>query len=446
MTRRKPRRRPAPKRRADPALGKSLDLTVERIGHAGDGIGRFHDHPVYIPFALPGDRLTVRLTERRGEGYVAEATAETARKIERETPPCSHFECCGGCQLQHLPTEDYRHWKQTQVENALGARGFTDIDIKPLIPGHPAARRRLRLAFDKSGKNIQLGLRARQSRAVIPISHCPITAPAITDRLKALQTLLAELDMASEGGELQATTADNGLDLLLQTPTPPGLADLERLTHFAESQDLARLAWRPDAATQAEPLAARRPVQIKMGGIPVDLPIGAFLQATEEAETAIRAAITEAIGDAHSIIDLFAGCGAFSLPFAAKDRDVTAIERDQAMIQALKNAARRAGLEPKLKAEARDLDRNPLLDVELQKTDAVILDPPRAGALNQCRGLARSDVPRLAMVSCNPATFARDARLLADGGYHLTAVQPIDAFLWSTEIELIGAFQRQLPP
>jgi 23S rRNA (uracil1939-C5)-methyltransferase len=183
-----------------------------------------------------------------------------------------------------------------------------------------------------------------------------------------------------------------------------------------------------------------------MGGVPVDLPIGAFLQATEQAETAIRAAVLEAIGAASRVADLFAGCGAFGLPLAAEGREIMAYERDPAMLGALQAAARAAGIDRRLTAAMRDLERQPLDQVDLDRLDAAIVDPPRAGARSQVERLAGSSIEKIAMVSCNPATFARDARRLADGGYHLAWVQPIDAFLWSAQIELVAAFTRSKPP
>ncbi len=437
----------------DPAGGREIDLRIEAIGHSGDGIGRFEGVPVFVPFALPGDHLIVRLDARRQGGFAA-SMREVITAAPRSIPPCSHFERCGGCQLQHLFPDDYQRWQIHQVKKALSSRGLTGIEIRPVIEGRPATRRRLRLAFDRGqrerpgcriepdGGTVDLGFRERYGRTVVSISACPIALPSLTALLPSLKALLGRLAMAKEGGEILLTAADTGIDLLLQTPSSPDLADRERLGAFAESADLARLAWRPDAHETGEPIAARRPVRIDMGGIAVDLPIGAFLQATRHAETAIRESITEAIRDGEHIVDLFAGCGAFSLPFAASGRKASAFERDPAMIDALTGAAKSAPIDRCLQAAVRDLDRAPLRRDELTAIDVVILDPPRVGARTQVEQLAASEVKNIAMVSCNPATFARDAHLLIDGGYRLLWVQPIDAFLWSAQIELVGAFAR----
>lgn len=443
----KPKARSADKQH--PAIGRQIDLSIDSIGHGGDGIGFFEDSPVFVPFALPGDQLTVTLTERRGEGFFA-TIAQEHRTAARAEPVCPHFGRCGGCQLQHLPTADYTKWKIDQVRKTLATRGLGEVEIRPLINAAPATRRRVRLAFERSkttDSTLNLGFRERHRRTIVPIEACPIALPAITKLLPALNRLLGDLEMTAKGGEILLTAADTGIDFLLQTALAPNLADREALGAFADKQDLARLTWRMDAHAPAEPIADRRPVQIKMADITVDLPIGAFLQASDQAEAAIRQAINEAIGQSHRIADLFTGCGAFSLPLAAAaGHKVKAYERDPAMIQALKVAARRAGIDRAIHAEVRDLDQTPLQAQDLQNTDAVILDPPRAGAKTQVEAIATSPSPkRIVMASCNPATFARDARLLIDAGYRLTSIQPIDAFLWSTEIELVGAFEHPIP-
>ena len=437
----------------DPAIGLEHEVEIQVIGSNGDGVAHVDGKPVFVPSALPGDRLCVRLTARRGDGYAAATVAEH-HLSERATPPCPHFGRCGGCQLQHLKADDYKRWKVRQIEAALASRGFADVDIRPLIEGKPATRRRLRLAFPPPAspagsrmlnKNRLLGFRARQSRDIVPIETCPVALPSLLAILPPLNDLLNGLDLAKEGGELHLTATDTGIDLLIEAAPSPNLADLERLGLFADQHDLARLAWRSDPSSMPEPVAIRRPATIRMSGVPVDLPIGAFLQATEQAEHAIREAVVKAIGLADLVGDLFAGCGAFGLPLAAAGRRVVAFERDPAMVGAMNAAARSAGINRHLIANQRDLDRQPLDQADLDTLDAIIIDPPRAGARTQVNALAASSIKKIAMASCNPATFARDARILTDGGYRLSWIQPIDAFLWSAQIELVAAFERHGP-
>lgn len=440
------RRHDVRSKKHDPAIGLEVDVTIDAIGRNGDGIGRFEHGAVYVAGALPGDRLTVRLSARRGDGYAADVVAEHSR-AQRRQPSCRHFGDCGGCQLQQVPTQDYQDWKRRQVETALASRGLDSIPILPIIEGRPATRRRLRLAFQLRGKSMALGFRQRHGQDVVDIAECPVAMAMIARLFCPLRLCLAKLPMGRSGGEVAITASGSGLDLLLETPLEPALTDREGLAALAEQEDLARISWRPAPTTPPEPIAARREVIVEVAGQPLALPPGAFLQATEPTETAIRVAVTQAIGDARRIADLFAGCGAFSLPFAKEGRSVHAFEQDKSMIEALTVTAGRAGLKGSLRTAVRDLDREPLSGDELAVFDALILDPPRAGARAQAKAIATSSGPKkIAMVSCNPVTFARDARVLIDAGYRLAWVQPIDAFLWSAQIELVGAFDRAIAP
>jgi 23S rRNA (uracil1939-C5)-methyltransferase len=416
------------------------EVTIESIGARGDGVAKLGAARMFIPLTMPGDRLYVRSIGRRGDDLVG-APLEWLQQAPRAEPPCPHFGTCGGCQLQHVPRAQYRAWKRQQVLVALAHKGLDGIRVEPLIDGHPGGRRRARFAFERHGAAVRLGFRERSGRRVVDIGVCPVVAPHLVDLLPALHALLARLDLASGGGEVQVTTSTSGVDLEI-IGAPPSLADREALAAFAQAQDVARISWCSEGASEAEPIVQRRAPSALFGQVPVDLPPGAFLQATAAAEAVIRDAARRAIGDASRIADLFAGCGTFSLPFAAAGRTVHAVERDPAMLGALEQAARRAGLADRITAERRDLQQAPLAGAELARFDALVVDPPRAGARAQAAALAAAHVARLAMVSCNPATFARDARILIDGGYRCLWVQPIDAFLWSSRIEVVGAFAR----
>jgi 23S rRNA (uracil1939-C5)-methyltransferase len=427
-----------------PKVGDVVELTVTELGAQGDGVGRSGGTPVFLPFSLPGERWRARLLARRGDGFVA-APLAALDQAARQAPPCPHFGTCGGCQLQHLPAADYARWQRQTVVQALARRGLHDVPVAAPVITPPASRRRVRLGFTADPGGVRLGFRVRAGHALVDVAECPVARPEIVALLPALRDLLRRLEMARRGGEILVTASASGLDLLLTTALPPGLAEREALAGFAARADLARIAWRASAGDPAEPIAARRPVVVDFAGVRVELPPGAFLQATEFAEDAIRTAVALAIGDARRIADLFAGCGTLALPFAAAGRLALAVDAEQPMLTAAEGAARHAGCRDRLTTERRDLERAPLAGRALARLDAVVLDPPRAGASAQAAALATSRVPRIAMVSCNPATFARDARTLTDGGYRLLAVQPIDAFLWSSQIELVGAFARDQP-
>jgi 23S rRNA (uracil1939-C5)-methyltransferase len=425
-----------------PDIGDLVEVAIEEVGARGDGIARLGRVKVFVPLALPGDRLEVRLRARRGsDGFAAEPTARRC-EAARARPPCVHFGRCGGCQLQHLPAADYAAWQRRQVRQALARRGLGDAIVEAPQVTPPASRRRVRLAFAPRAAGIRLGFRVRSGHELIGITQCPVALPEIVRLLPALRALLRQLDLTRRGGELDIMASASGLDLLLTAPLEPELVDRETLAEFATRHDLARVAWRAGPRTPAEPLVIRRPVQVRFAGVSVEPPPGAFLQATDFAEAAIRAAVVDAIGDARRIADLFAGCGTLGLPLAAAGGVVRAVDGDGGMLGALRQAAERAGFGPRITTEVRDLERAPLAAAELDRFDALILDPPRAGAAAQAARLAAARVPRVALVSCHPASFARDARILVEGGYRLAWVRPIDAFLWSSQIELVGALRR----
>jgi 23S rRNA (uracil1939-C5)-methyltransferase len=430
-------------RTAKERAGEVAEVTIEVLGSRGDGIGRLRGTPVFVAFALPGERLQVRIVGRRGEGVVGEPLARLS-EVPRAEPPCPHFGVCGGCRLQHLPQASYAGWIVEQLRAALARHGLEGVPIEPPLITPPASRRRGRFAFARRGGRVRLGLRARASHEIVDLAVCRVVVPEIEALLPPLRAMLGCLGPGMRAGEVQITRAASGLDLLLRTRSAPALADREQLASFATERDLARLCWQADAWAEPEPVVVRRPVGVAFEGVQVELPPGAFLQASSAAETGIRAAITSALGDAAHVADLFAGCGTFALPLARAGTHVLAVERNGAMVDALQKAARAADLGGRLVARRRDLERRPLAGAELDGLEGAVLDPPRAGAKAQAAALAGSAVPRIAIASCNPSTFARDARILVDGGFELLWVRPIDAFLWSAELELVAALGRRL--
>jgi 23S rRNA (uracil1939-C5)-methyltransferase len=423
--------------------GEAHEVVIEAIGARGDGVARRGGARVFVPLTLPGDRLRVRIVGRRGDGLVAEPV-ERREESPRARPPCPHFGACGGCQLQHAPAVQYRAWKREQVAAAMAKHGLLDVPVEPLESTPPGTRRRARFAFARRGAALRLGFRERSGHRVIALSTCPVLVPELVALLGPLRALLARLELARPGGEVEVTLSATGLDLQIMAADLPVLGDRETLAAFADGHDLARISWAPGPDVEAEPIVLRRAPSVMFHEVRVDLPPGAFLQATTPAEAAILGAVLKAINQAPRVADLFAGCGTIGLPLAAAGRTVHAVETEAAMLEALRQAARRAGFGGRVTTERRDLQRVPLAGAELGAFDAVVLDPPRGGARAQAAALAASDVPRVAMVSCNPATFARDARLLVDGGHRCLWVRPVDAFLWSSRIELVAAFARGL--
>lgn len=428
------------------AATEEVVLTVDSVGARGDGIARHRGEPVYLPFTAPGDRVWARLGPTRGAGRAGEVL-ELLSAGARAKPACPHFGSCGGCALQHLADDAYVHAKEAQVAAALRQHGLDAAVMAPLHRLAPGTRRRARFALHRprgAAAAPVIGFSARASHRIVDMQACAVLHPALVALVAPLRRMAPALWPQGAAGAATATLGDTGIDLLLDLAAAPDLAALEALADFAAAQDLARLAWRAPGMAEPTPAAQRRPPRIVFSGVAVELPAEAFLQASAEAEAVLVAEVFAGLGAAHRVADLFAGLGTFS--FALADRaQIHAVEGDRAALRALTAAAARAGLAGRVTGECRDLETRPLLADELKGFEAVVFDPPRAGARAQSAALAASAVPRIVAVSCNPASFARDARLLVDGGYRLTCVQPIDQFVWSPHVELAAQFERGAP-
>ncbi len=392
--------------------------TIIRIGARGDGVtaaGR------YVPMTAPGDIVQPDGTILAGP--------------HRAVPPCRHFPECGGCQLQQLDDAAFADFLIDRVASALAGQGLDRPEILPPHVSPPNSRRRASLRAERRGSQVLLGFNAEASHRIIDMRECHILRPELFALVDPLRKLMATLLRPRASGGVRMTLADQGADILLDKVEVEGLEATEALALFAETHGLARLAVDDGlgAQTRWEP----EPVTVTLGGVPVPLPHGAFLQATREGEEALVAAVREAVGPARIVADLFAGLGTFALALEGR---ILAAEGARDAVLALKSAANRA--QRQLFVDHRDLFRRPLDLKELARFEAVVLDPPRAGAKEQIPLLARSTVPRVAYVSCNPATFARDAKALVEGGYRLEWVKPVGQFRWSTHVELVGSFTR----
>ena len=386
---------------------------IVRIAARGDGVSASGK---YVAFAVPGDVLLDDGTLDPGPGH--------------QVPPCRHFPQCGGCQLQHLTDAAYADYCASRIVGALVQHDL-ETDIRPTYLSPPRTRRRATLRALKVGGGVQLGFNEAGSSRIIDLKECHILEPRLFAMLGPLRGLLATILPNKRSGEVQLTLADQGVDVSLKGVSVEGYEAAEALNAFAEGQGLARLSI--DEGYGPENRFEPQPVTVSLSGRPVALPAGAFLQATSDGEAALVASVREAVGGASHTADLFAGLGTFAL---AVDGMVTAAEAAREAILALKSAA------PRIEVQHRDLYRRPLDREELATFDAVILDPPRSGAQDQVRELAASPVPRIAYVSCNPATFARDAEILVGGGCRLEWVRPVGQFRWSTHVELAAAFAR----
>ena len=415
--------------------GEDVLLTVERVGQRGDGIAHWRGEPVYLPFTAPGDRLRARLVKRRGDGWSAQVDAVLVPGL-RTAPVCRHFGACGGCALQHLDDRAYSAAKIAWLEAALAHHGLRAGSLHPLRRLKPGTRRRARFHLARG----RVGYHARQSHRLINVAECAVIAPPLLALLAPLRRLSLVLFERAEGGTANTTLSETGIDLVIELPQAPDLGRLEALAGFAAAENLARLSWR--CGGEIAPVARRRQPRATLSGVAVDLPPDAFLQPSLEAEVALSEVVIEMAGGACSVADLYAGIGTFTFALAGKAK-LHAVEGAAESVSALARAASRAGLAERVSAEHRDLAARPLDAEELATFDAVIFDPPYAGAREQSPALAASRVPRVIAVSCNPASFARDARSLVDGGYRLVEIRPFDAFVWSANLELVALFERR---
>jgi len=408
-------------------------LTISRLGHRGDGIADTNVGPVFIAYTLPGETVEVQEfpvhPERRHLLRVETPSAE------RIAPICPHFGVCGGCQTQHWNFDRYKQWKRDLIVQALRQAGL-DAPVAELIDAHGAGRRRAVLHARRSANDVlEVGFAAYRAHRIISIDRCPVLSESLANAIPAAWALAGALGAMKKPLDIQVTAADAGLDIDVRGsgPMPPQRA--AALVRVAETHRLARLT------RHGELIAQRTAPTVRMGRAIVTLPPGSFLQATLEGEAVLARLVIEHIEGAKSVADLFCGVGPFALRLAECAR-VVAADSDAGAIGALRDAAKNtSGLKP-IAAETRDLFRSPFLPSELKRVDAVVFDPPRQGAEAQARELAASKVPLVIAVSCNAATFARDARILVDGGYRLIAVTPVDQFRYSAHVEIAGRFER----
>jgi 23S rRNA (uracil1939-C5)-methyltransferase len=408
-------------------------LVIDHVGHRGDGVAFADGQTVYVPYALAGETVEVAPVpdhpDRRRLLQVERASPQ------RVAPFCQHFGICGGCAIQHWETERYRAWKRDIVVETL-AQAKLACEVAPLIDAHGLGRRRITLHAGMGTHDVlKVGFAAANSHDIIPVDRCPILAPGLSGALDAGWAIAEPLISIGKPLDIQITATDNGLDIDMRGSGPLPAATIAMLSRVAEQHRLARLT------RHGELVLMRAPPTIAVGAARVTLPPGSFLQATTAGEEALAALVSVHCGRAKHIADLFCGVGPFALRLAATSR-ISAFDGDAGAVTALQKAATStAGLRP-IKAEARDLFRRPLMPQELRDYDAVVFDPPRQGAQAQVRQLAASKIPAVVAVSCNVATFARDARILVDGGYTIEGVTPVDQFRHTPHVELVAKFKR----
>lgn len=429
---RPPPRRRKPARRAPPPA-QPVEVVAGALGARGDVVADHEGQRLYIPHALPGERLEVRPLEARGDGRAAELLRVIEAAPERVEPACPHFGSCGGCALQHLAPAAEARWKRDLLVAALARKGLGDVPVAATVSVPPGTRRRAVMAYRRTRSGVILGFNARQSHQIVDVMACPVLCPELMALLPGLRRLLPDILPPGAAGDLHLQWTDSGADVRLDLPAAPDLSGREALASMAEALDLARLLLRVDGAD--EPVSIRRQPVVHFRGVAVALPPGAFLQPSKAGEHALRDLVLAGLEEVEGpVADLFCGLGTFSLPLAARHA-VTAVDGDAAAVGALSATG-------KVRAAVRNLFTDPMVGPELAPFAGIVFDPPRAGAQAQAEALAADGPPLVVAVSCAPASFARDARTLVDGGYRLASVTPVDQFAWSPHVELVAVLRR----
>lgn len=411
-------------------------LEIAAVGAEGDGIARTAAGPVFVPFTLPGETVAVARVKNHGMPISWSKTSP-----ERVAPPCRHFGpegkggTCGGCTLQHWADRPYHDFKRQLLIDALKAQGI-EAEVAPLVACLPEERRRVTMTARLTEKGVVLGFLQANTHHIVPVEECPISMPAIVSRLDIVRRLVAALGSGSEPFRIAIGATLSGLDINMMDMKKPDPRKRQAATDVVlREKGIARIS------VEGEIIVEPQKPLLDVGGVPVVLPPGSFTQATARAEEAMAALVTGHLSRSKRVADLFSGLGTFALRLARKSA-VHAVEFDAPALAALDHAARHAqGLKP-ISIERRDLFRRPMQPMDLKNFDGLCFDPPRAGAEQQCRELARSKVQKIAAVSCNPVTLARDLRILVDGGYKLKSVTPIDQFLWSSHVEAVALLER----
>ncbi|QKK24826.1 class I SAM-dependent RNA methyltransferase [Rhizobium hidalgonense] len=411
-------------------------VTIDKLGAQGDGIAGSAAGPVYVPFSLPGE--TVAIARVKSQGTIMSITTPSP---DRQEPPCLHFGpdgvngTCGGCTLQHMADLPYRAFKRQLVIDALRSKGLTP-DVGEIVPARPGERRRVVFAARKTEKDMLIGFNQAESHHIVAIEECPISLPGIVARLPAIRAIALALATNAEPFRVAVLETLSGLDIAVDEVKK--LSDPQRRKAVETVLSLRGIAR---VSLNGEILIEPSKPLVDFGGVQVSPPPGGFTQATKPAEEAMAELVLAHAGKAKRIADLFAGAGTFSLRLARIGR-VHAVEAEAKALAALDHAARNTqGLKP-VSIEKRDLFRRPLMTQEFKPFDVVVFDPPRAGAEFQCKELARSAVKKIAAVSCNPLTLARDLAILVEGGYRITGVTPIDQFLWTSHVEVVATLEK----
>lgn len=426
---------------------RDVEGVIERMGGQGHGVLSKDGERFYVPFTVPGDRIAAKVGEKRGDGFAAQLSVLEVAGPDRVEAACPHFQACGGCALQHWSDAAYRAWKRDKLAAALARREIVDVPVGELVAVPDRTRRRAEFITRRVKDKVLMGFHEAQSRKIVDLQHCLVLRPELLALLVPLRVMMLPVLGDGWAVDLKVTWTDTGPDVLITGKLKMRVQERIELSKAAKAAGVGRLSARFDERSDPELLYQGEQVpRVRFGNVPVTLAPGGFLQATAEAEQTMADLALDALQDSKRVADLFSGCGAFALRLAAVGKTVWALDADRPAIAALTQAAKAAGLS-RLTATARDLERQPLTRAELKKLDALLLDPPRAGARAQVQQIAEAaktgEAPgQIVMASCDPSSFARDARVLVDAGYAIEKAVAIDQFRWSPHLEIFSIFKR----
>lgn len=433
------------RRKVRPGGGKQIEYRINGLGARGDGVSDYEGEPLFTAMSLPGELIKGRIFGRRATGLKAEALELLEESPARQDPNCPHFGPCGGCSLQHAKPAFYRDWKRQLVIQALSRKGFAAEElVEPLLEIPAKTRRRAVFAAEGRGKRTFFGFHQRESHQLVDLQSCALLIPELEALVAPLRHLMGILlGSGNVKAEVTVNWTDRGADILIAAKLVLKLPEREAVNDFAQANRVARISLQSGKRRgSSEPLFVKSLPTVTFANVPVVPTAGAFLQASREGEAALVKAVLAAIPEgAETIADLYCGYGTFTFPLSQRGR-VHAIEGLSDAVAAVSSSARRFFTGHRITTECRDLAREPIRAEDLEGGDVVVLDPPRAGAREQCAELALSNVPVIVYVSCNANAFARDARILEEGGYRLENVKPIDQFIWSGHLELVSRFIR----
>ena len=424
---------------------KYIELTITHIGKMGDGVGEHDGKAVFVPLTCAGDVVRVEVRKVDGNNIRASLIEVITPSDSRQEPECKHFGTCGGCSLQHLSPQNYGEFKQNILNQVVTELGADESIIAPMISVGKHSRRRAEFKISLNKGNISIGFLGAKTHDIIPLDECHVCDQRIMQILPAAKACFESFKKAGVLSAISITALDNGLDIVITSKSAMRAGDREKLIAFAKDNGVIRLSEQvqqspPSKVETSRCLYDNDNAFIKFADVEVELPVGAFLQASETAQTTITELVTKHLENCNKVADLYSGCGTYSFALAKQSQHVVAFEGDYSMTSAMHNAIFQSKLEDKISVNTLDLFTTPLTPNELSNFDGVVINPPRNGAMPQIKNIAKSNVQKTVMVSCNPATFKRDAKHLIENGFELTMAVAIDQFYWSNHLEVVGVF------